>query len=179
MRIREDGDVEIVGSRIAAMSRGLFRLVGRVLQLNRARAAGPRARRLGSYRDGAEPGAVAVAPRGRAAVEVTRTVTTEVARLLQFVERFGADEVARCAPEVDVPQVVIAAHRLELVGPAIRRVHRVGADLAVREAEHAGPERARRELRTGLQRRDKRDPILAPWVIHFSEGRGRDSATGS
>ncbi len=34
MRIRQDGDVEIVGSRIAAMSRGLFRLVGRVLRLN-------------------------------------------------------------------------------------------------------------------------------------------------
>ncbi len=34
MRIRQDGDVEIVGSRIAAMSPGLFRLVGRVLRLN-------------------------------------------------------------------------------------------------------------------------------------------------
>jgi hypothetical protein len=34
MRIRQDGDVEIVGSRISAMSRGLFRLVGRVLRLN-------------------------------------------------------------------------------------------------------------------------------------------------
>ncbi len=34
MRLRKDGDVEIVGSRIAAMSRGLFRLVGRVLRLN-------------------------------------------------------------------------------------------------------------------------------------------------
>lgn len=34
MRIRQDGDVELVGSRIAAMSRGLFRLVGRVLRLN-------------------------------------------------------------------------------------------------------------------------------------------------
>ena len=34
MRIREDGDVELVGSRISAMSRGLFRLVGRVLRLN-------------------------------------------------------------------------------------------------------------------------------------------------
>jgi len=34
MRIRSDGDVELVGSRIAAMSRGLFRLVGRVLRLN-------------------------------------------------------------------------------------------------------------------------------------------------
>ena len=34
LRIRQDGDVELVGSRIAAMSRGLFRLVGRVLRLN-------------------------------------------------------------------------------------------------------------------------------------------------
>jgi hypothetical protein len=34
MRIRRDGDVELVGSRISAMSRGLFRLVGRVLRLN-------------------------------------------------------------------------------------------------------------------------------------------------
>jgi hypothetical protein len=34
LRIRQDGDVEIVGSRISAMSRGLFRLVGRVLRLN-------------------------------------------------------------------------------------------------------------------------------------------------
>ena len=34
MRIRQDGDVEIIGSRISAMSRGLFRLVGRVLRLN-------------------------------------------------------------------------------------------------------------------------------------------------
>lgn len=34
MRIRQDGDVEVVGSRISAMSRGLFRLVGRVLRLN-------------------------------------------------------------------------------------------------------------------------------------------------
>jgi hypothetical protein len=34
MRIRRDGDIELVGSRIAAMSRGLFRLVGRVLRLN-------------------------------------------------------------------------------------------------------------------------------------------------
>lgn len=34
MRIRQDGDVELVGSRISAMSRGLFRLVGRVLRLN-------------------------------------------------------------------------------------------------------------------------------------------------
>jgi len=34
LRIRQDGDVELVGSRIATMSRGLFRIVGRVLRLN-------------------------------------------------------------------------------------------------------------------------------------------------
>jgi hypothetical protein len=34
LRIREDGDVELVGSRLLAMSRGLFRIVGRVLRLN-------------------------------------------------------------------------------------------------------------------------------------------------
>lgn len=34
LRLRQDGDVELVGSRISAMSRGLFRLVGRVLRLN-------------------------------------------------------------------------------------------------------------------------------------------------
>jgi hypothetical protein len=34
MRIREDGEVELVGSRILTMSRGLFRIVGRVLRLN-------------------------------------------------------------------------------------------------------------------------------------------------
>jgi hypothetical protein len=34
MRIREDGDIEVVGSRISTMSRGLFRIVGRVLRLN-------------------------------------------------------------------------------------------------------------------------------------------------
>lgn len=34
MRIRRDGDIELVGSRISALSRGLFRLVGRVLRLN-------------------------------------------------------------------------------------------------------------------------------------------------
>lgn len=34
MRLREDGDVELVGSRIVTMSRGLFRLVGRMLRLN-------------------------------------------------------------------------------------------------------------------------------------------------
>lgn len=34
MRLREDGDVELVGSRISTVSRGLFRIVGRVLRLN-------------------------------------------------------------------------------------------------------------------------------------------------
>lgn len=34
LRLREDGDVELVGGRILAASRGLFRLVGRVLRLN-------------------------------------------------------------------------------------------------------------------------------------------------
>lgn len=34
MRIREDGDIELIGSRISAASRGLFRLVGRMLRLN-------------------------------------------------------------------------------------------------------------------------------------------------
>ena len=34
MRLREDGDVELVGSRISTVSRGLFRLVGRMLRLN-------------------------------------------------------------------------------------------------------------------------------------------------
>lgn len=34
VRVREDGDIEIVGSRISAASRGLFRLVGRILRLN-------------------------------------------------------------------------------------------------------------------------------------------------
>lgn len=34
MRIQEDGDVELIGSRISAASRGLFRLVGRMLRLN-------------------------------------------------------------------------------------------------------------------------------------------------
>ncbi len=34
MRIREDGEIELVGSRISAASRGLFRLVGRMLRLN-------------------------------------------------------------------------------------------------------------------------------------------------
>jgi hypothetical protein len=34
MRMREDGDVELVGSRIVTMSRGLFRLVGKMLRLN-------------------------------------------------------------------------------------------------------------------------------------------------
>ena len=34
LRIRQDGEIEIVGSRISALSRGLFRLVGRMLRLN-------------------------------------------------------------------------------------------------------------------------------------------------
>ncbi len=34
VRVREDGDIEIMGSRIGAASRGLFRLVGRILWLN-------------------------------------------------------------------------------------------------------------------------------------------------
>jgi hypothetical protein len=34
LRVRADGDVELVGSRISAASRGLFRLVGRMLRLN-------------------------------------------------------------------------------------------------------------------------------------------------
>jgi hypothetical protein len=34
MRLRQDGEVELVGSRIAIASRGLFRLVGRMLRLN-------------------------------------------------------------------------------------------------------------------------------------------------
>jgi len=34
VRVRADGDIEIVGSRISAVSRGLFRLVGRILRLN-------------------------------------------------------------------------------------------------------------------------------------------------
>jgi hypothetical protein len=34
VRIREDGDIEVVGSRISAASRGLFRIVGRILRLN-------------------------------------------------------------------------------------------------------------------------------------------------
>jgi len=34
LRLRADGDVEVVGSRISATSRGLFRLVGRLLRLN-------------------------------------------------------------------------------------------------------------------------------------------------
>jgi hypothetical protein len=34
VRLRQDGDIEIVGGRISAASRGLFRLVGRVLRLN-------------------------------------------------------------------------------------------------------------------------------------------------
>ncbi|MGK3992000.1 hypothetical protein [Sorangium sp. So ce1024] len=34
VRVRQDGDIEVIGSRISAASRGLFRLVGRVLRLN-------------------------------------------------------------------------------------------------------------------------------------------------
>lgn len=34
LRIREDGDIELIGSRISAASRGLFRIVGRLLRLN-------------------------------------------------------------------------------------------------------------------------------------------------
>jgi hypothetical protein len=34
IRLRDDGDIEMVGSRIMTMSRGLFRIVGRVLRLN-------------------------------------------------------------------------------------------------------------------------------------------------
>ena len=33
-RLRQDGDVELQGSRIALASRGLFRIVGRILRLN-------------------------------------------------------------------------------------------------------------------------------------------------
>jgi hypothetical protein len=34
VRIRADGDIEVIGSRISAASRGLFRIVGRMLRLN-------------------------------------------------------------------------------------------------------------------------------------------------
>lgn len=34
IRLRDDGELELVGSRISAVSRGLFRLVGRMLKLN-------------------------------------------------------------------------------------------------------------------------------------------------
>jgi hypothetical protein len=34
VRLREDGEIDLVGSRISAASRGLFRLVGRMLRLN-------------------------------------------------------------------------------------------------------------------------------------------------
>jgi hypothetical protein len=34
IRLRADGDIEVVGSRISAASRGLFRIVGRMLRLN-------------------------------------------------------------------------------------------------------------------------------------------------
>ena len=34
VRLRSDGDIEVIGSRISAASRGLFRIVGRMLRLN-------------------------------------------------------------------------------------------------------------------------------------------------
>jgi hypothetical protein len=34
IRIREDGNIEVVGSRINAASRGLFQIIGRILRLN-------------------------------------------------------------------------------------------------------------------------------------------------
>jgi hypothetical protein len=34
LRLREDGEIDLIGSRISAASRGLFRLVGRMLRLN-------------------------------------------------------------------------------------------------------------------------------------------------
>lgn len=34
IRLRSDGEIEVVGSRISAASRGLFRIVGRILRLN-------------------------------------------------------------------------------------------------------------------------------------------------
>lgn len=34
IRLRSDGEIELVGSRISAASRGLFRIVGRILRLN-------------------------------------------------------------------------------------------------------------------------------------------------
>jgi hypothetical protein len=34
LRLRDDGEVELVGARISAVSRGLFRIVGRMLKLN-------------------------------------------------------------------------------------------------------------------------------------------------
>ncbi|XYI01980.1 hypothetical protein ACMHYB_20285 [Sorangium sp. So ce1128] len=34
IRIRQNGDIEVIGSRISAASRGLFRIVGRLLRLN-------------------------------------------------------------------------------------------------------------------------------------------------
>jgi hypothetical protein len=34
LRLREDGEIEVVGGRISAVSRGLFKIVGRVLRLN-------------------------------------------------------------------------------------------------------------------------------------------------
>lgn len=34
LRLREDGEIELVGARVSAISRGLFRIVGRMLKLN-------------------------------------------------------------------------------------------------------------------------------------------------
>ena len=34
LRLRDDGDVELVGGRIAATARGVFKLVGKILRLN-------------------------------------------------------------------------------------------------------------------------------------------------
>lgn len=34
LRLRDDGEIELVGTRVSAVSRGLFRLVGRMLRLN-------------------------------------------------------------------------------------------------------------------------------------------------
>jgi len=34
LRLRSSGDVELVGSRISAVSRGVMRLIGRLLRLN-------------------------------------------------------------------------------------------------------------------------------------------------
>ncbi len=34
MRLRADGEIEVVGSRLSMVSRGLYRIVGRLLRLN-------------------------------------------------------------------------------------------------------------------------------------------------